>query len=854
MTPIETTRGSAAAIPGVESLVDTALIRDFAPGEGTAAGAAASEHPSDGWIEVSVPGDVHRALIDAGRIEHPFHDRNEELCAWMEEREWWYRMRLDGPDARRPHERLRLILHGLDTFATVYLNGEVLGSHENMFREASFDVSSAVLTGRENVLAIRFDPPLRHVGPPLPDQWAPFNHDRVWMRKGQYGFGWDWGPRLPTIGVWRPVELRRERCATLTGVRFTTLRVSRDGPDALVAVDVEAERFAGDASLEAEVSLRPPGGDAVRATLALGGEGDAKRGTAALTLPDAVLWWTHDLGEPALYELDVALTLDGDVVDRRTHPVGVRTIELDQRPDPDEPGTRFFRFVLNGVPLFARGANWIPADSFVGDIPAARYERLIQDARDANMNMVRVWGGGIYEHDVFYDLCDRAGLLVWQDFMFACAAYPEPDLAGEVELEARYQVARLRRHPSLALWCGNNENQWIHDVTFPHEAVNRVPGQLYYDEILPRVVAELDPSTPYWPGSPYGGNDHNGREDGDVHNWDVWHGNSPRRFGEQSRRDPTPETVSFLRYAEDRGRFISEFGILAAPDRETLRRWIPRDQLRHHSASLDHHTKDTPKNKVDMLLESVTGVAHTLDDFVDFSMVAQAEALKFGIEHYRRRKPHCSGTLIWQLDDCWPGLSWSLLDYHGFGKAAYFFVRRAYAPVLASFRDARDGAVELWVTNDTHAPALDDARVRLGRFTGGAVHEEDVAVDVPPHASRCVRRWEPGELHGGPDRYLIARGRAATFPANRHFFSAIKDLDRPPARVEHDVRRGPDDEVCVRLRAAADTYAYLVAVSVPNGGARFSDNYLELEPGEERTVSVTAPEGFRAEDVAVRFR
>jgi beta-mannosidase len=202
MMQSETTTGPAAAIPGVASLVDTALIRDFAPGEGAEVGAATPGHPSDGWVPASVPGDVHRALVAAGRIEHPFYDRNEDLCAWMEEREWWYRMRFDGPSALRPEERLRLVFHGLDTFATVYLNGEVVGSHESMFRAASFDVSAAVLSGRENLLAVRFDPPLRHVGPPLPGQWAPFDHDRVWMRKGQYGFGWDWGPRLPTIGVW----------------------------------------------------------------------------------------------------------------------------------------------------------------------------------------------------------------------------------------------------------------------------------------------------------------------------------------------------------------------------------------------------------------------------------------------------------------------------------------------------------------------------------------------------------------------------------------------------------------------------------------------------------------------------
>jgi beta-mannosidase len=838
-------------VNGAQALVTTALVRDHAPGEGLAAGAAAVADAGEGWIDVPVPGDVHRALLAAGRIEHPFYDRNEEGLGWMEEREWWYRMRFASPAPAAEGERLRLVLHGLDTFATIYLNGEPLGRHANMFRPASFDVSARLAADGENLLAICFDPPLAHVGPPLPGQWAPNEHARVWMRKAQYGYGWDWGPRLPTIGVWQPVELRRERLATLSGVRFSTLAL-RAG-EAIVEVAVEAERFAGTGPLTAAIELRrPDGGPAIEAAIELG-SGPSAGASAVLTVPEPALWWTHDLGEPALHRLRVRLLAGGAVVDEREQDVGVRTIELDQRPDPEEPGTRFFRFRLNGQGLFARGANWIPADSFVGGLGAEPYEQRLGDAVEANMNMIRVWGGGLYEHDVFYALCDRLGLLVWQDFMFACGMYPERELAAEVEQEARHQVGRLRSHPSLALWCGNNENQWIHDVSFPQQRHNRVPGALFYDEILPRVVAELDPATPYWPGSPFGGDDHNGRTDGDVHNWEVWHGNHPRRFGEVSTRAPTPASVSFVRYAQDEGRFISEFGTLSAPDRETLRRWIPADQLHHHSASLDHHTKDTPKNKIDMLLESVTGVARDLDEFVDFSMIAQAEAMKFGIEHFRRRAPHCSGTLVWQLNDCWPGLSWALVDYHGFGKAAYHFVRRAYAPLLASFRVGDDGTVELWATNDTGHPVRDVARVRLGRFAGAPLAEEAVELGVGPHESRVVASWPREALPGAPDRYLAVSSAGGAFAANRHFFAAIKDLERSRDAVEHTIETIDDRRAEVRLRATS--YAYFVQVSTPEERARYSDNYVELEPGEERTVTVTLPDGgLRPGDIDVRSR
>ena len=406
------------------------------------------------------------------------------------------------------------------------------------------------------------------------------------------------------------------------------------------------------------------------------------------------------------------------------------------------------------------------------------------------MNMLRVWGGGIYESDRFYAGCDERGLLVWQDFMFACATYPEAELAEEVDLEARAQVARLRSHPCLALWCGCNENQWIHDRNHPRGYGTRVPGALFYDEILPRAVAEVDGRTPYWPGSPFGGNDHSDRAQGNVHNWEVWHGQSRRRFGEPSEHEITPETVRFDRYAEDDGRFVSEFGVLAAPDRETLRRWIPAGERFHHSEAMDHHTKDTPKNKVDMLLESVTGVAGDLDEFVDFSMIAQAEALKFGIEHFRRRKPHCSGSLVWQLNDCWPVLSWALLDYHGFGKAAYYAVRRAFAPVLASLKAGADG-LELWVVNDTGEPVRDTARLRVGTFAGEEVSAEEVAFEVPAHTSA-----------GSCTASRSTAGRTATDRAREHVPGQPPLLrgDQGPAararRLEHRI-----DDGAVHLRA-----------------------------------------------------
>ena len=420
--------------------------------------------------------------------------------------------------------------------------------------------------------------------------------------------------------------------------------------------------------------------------------------------------------------------------------------------------------------------------------------------------------------------------------MFACAMYPEGPqwFVDEVRQEADYQVRRLRSHPCLALWCGNNENQWLHERAFWDQANPIAPGALYYDRILPDAVAAGDGITPYWPGSPYGGNDYNSEADGDSHNWNVWHGNFPRQFGEEPKVDHSPAGVSYRRYAEDMSRFCSEFGMHAAPVPETLQRNIPPDQLYHHSPSMDHHNKDNPKNKGDNLMLSVTGLPGTLDEYIDFSMAAQAEGLKFGIEHFRRRQPHCSGTLFWQLNDCWPVLSWSVIDFYGCGKAGYYYVRRAYAAVLASFKELPNGELALWATNDTRQEVEDRLDLRLVSLTGDLVWNGTVDVTIAAHASQEVWRAAP---QGGIDRYLAVDGKHVI--GNRHFFAAIKDLALPRVTITVTARQIDDHRVEVHLKA--DNFAYFVHLSTGLETSNYSDNYFDLEPSQERTLTVMDP-------------
>jgi len=821
-------------------------LKDFAPGEGEAQRVHEGPSDADGWIDVAVPGDVHTALLAAGRIADPYYNTQELDCAWVEQRVWWYTTTFVGPTALGADERLQLVFEGLDTFATVWLNGQELGRTANMFREHVFDVSTTVRPGAENSLVLCFQPPLEAVaGKPVPG-FGTLNigaePSKTLMRKAQFGYGWDWGPRLPTIGIWRPVALRRQRAAALDGVHFVTESLATGL--AQVAVRVDVDRFAVAGALSLTIALSdaqgmPVGGQTVSLPA------DDMDGPASITfsITDPHLWWTHDLGEPYLYTLDVALEQDGVRLDQVRQSVGIRTIVLDQSPDPDEPGTRFFRFVLNGVPIFARGGDWIPADSFVGAIPSARYERWIKATRAGNMNMLRIWGGGIYEHESFYESCDRHGVLVWQDFMFACAAYPDDDavFVEEVRREAIYQVKRLRNHPCMAAWVGNNECQMVGAFAkmFAPD-LTTLPGDLLYETVLPDVVREHDGAVPYWPGSPYGGRHPNDQAIGDVHDWTVWHGMSEdANIAEIFTKGPTPEQVAYTRYAEDQGRFISEFGMHASPVIDTLRRVIPEDQLYHHSPSMDHHNKDNPKNKGDLLMMTSTGLPKDLPEYIDFSMLAQAEGLKFGIEHFRRRKPHCSGTLIWQLNDCWPVLSWAIMDYYGFGKAGYYYTRRVYAPVLASFKALPDGSVELWITNDTLQPVETPVVVKYGDFAEGTLWTETLDLSVPANASQVVWRCAADRVAARPDRYLAVRSPGQAFPANRIFFTALKDLERKIVAPQIRVTAVSDQELRVHVEATA--YVHFFHVLLPDEQAHLSDNFFDLAAGESAEIVVTAP-------------
>ena len=823
-------------------VLERGRLADFDPGTGEAAGAFAADFDDAEWLEVALPADVHTALIAAGRIPEPYADANESAVSWVAEREWWYRCAVDQVGPRPADgERLRLVFHGLDTEVTIWLNGSLLGNHASMFRPAEFDVTDLLDYDGPNVVSLRFAN-LVDASVDVSDV-SVRDSVRLRRRKMQVAFGWDISCVLLTVGVWQPIELRREGRAALGAPAFSTVHLDDAHRHAVVRIATAVDAFASPAdTIEIAYELRAPDGElAGSGPLTLDEGGD--EASAYLVVQRPQLWWTHDLGAPSLYELTVSLTVDGHAVETRDARVGIRTIALDQSPDQDEPPNRFFRFVLNGRPVFARGANWVPEDLRLDVVPDGAYaERLAQAVR-ANMNTIRVWGGGTYERDAFYAACDELGLLLWHDFMFACLPYPDDaEFLDECEAEARHQVARLRAHPSIALWCGNNE---------AHMNDDPLAGRALFGDVLPRVVAELDGGTPYWPGSPYGGDGFNSTHDGDTHDWRGFHGSESAPFGEAGSADRSGAGRHWRRYASDIGRFVSEFGFASAATRPTIERWMSWDQREPGTPAWEDRIRYVPGDSAVALFDELTGRPAGEGGWIDFTQLIQAEGLRFGIERFRERKPHCSGALLWQLNDCWPGFTWSIVDFGGHPKPAYYAVRRAFAPVLVTAKPLEGGQFELWLVNDSPDDVDDVIVLRIERFDGAVLSEQRFPVRAAAgSAAELVRRFGWGRVVQPRSTFVTVESERGVFAPNHQLFANPRDLELPP--VEPTLEARTVDPQTVEVTVGAASFALMVAIEHPQPGLLFDDNHLSLYPNRPRTITVRHahepidPDGFSA--------
>jgi beta-mannosidase len=671
--------------------------------------AAAPEVPP---VAAQVPGCVHTDLLAAGLIPDPLVGINEVDAAWVADCDWRYRCEVEVADEHMRHDHVELKFHGLDTLATVSVNGEVVGETANMHRRYRFDVGHLLHPGT-NQLDVVFRSATRYCDQVRADEgeWpsASFGRPFNYLRKMACSWGWDWGPQLTTAGIWRPVNLEAWTVARLSDVRTRT--TISDGE--LATLDIDADVVTGTRSdLRLRTTLVDPDGAEIGTTTV-----PVALGTTRATVDAGAIrrWWPHTLGDQPLYELAVEVLDPDDVVhaSRRLR-IGFRTIDLDT--SLDDTGSAF-TFVVNGRAMFVRGVNWIPDDVFPSRVDADRYSVRIGQAIDANVDLLRVWGGGVYEDDAFFEICDERGVLVWQDFAFACAAYPEHLLADEVEAEAYGNVSRLMHHPSLAIWNGNNENLWGYwDWGWQDQLGDRPWGAGFYHDLLPRICAELDPDRPYWPGSPWSGSDDvapNADAHGCVHVWDVWNELDLTRY-----RDHTP-------------RFVAEFGWQAPPSVRTLEDAIgPRGLHRDSPAWRSHQKAADGDAKLDRGIVARFGRVDDFEAFCYAAHVVQARAVRAGIEHFRSLRPWCMGTIWWQLNDCWPATSWSVIDGAGRRKPAWHALRQAYRARLLTIQPRGDRLV-VFALNETGETWRVDTEVVRRRFDGRRCADEPVRLAVP---------------------------------------------------------------------------------------------------------------------------
>ncbi|MFI6447682.1 glycoside hydrolase family 2 protein [Kitasatospora sp. NPDC050543] len=749
-------------------------------------------------VPASVPGCVHTDLLDAGIIEDPYLDDNEDRLSWIGRTDWEYRTSFRW--SADQHERTDLVCRGLDTVAELTLNGVPIGRTANEHRSYRFSVRHLLKEG-ENTLRIRFHSAHAYAEAQraaLGERPGAYPQPYQFIRKTACNFGWDWGPALVTAGIWRPIGLESWSGARLAEVRpLVTLDERGEGR---VEVHVRVERTdERPRMLTAQVA-----GVRTRVLLAPG----ERTAVLALRVPAPAPWWPRGLGGQTRYALGVELA-GGDVGESWHGRIGFRSVTLERAS---------FTLAVNGTPVQVRGVNWIPDDCFATRVTRPRLAERLGQAADAHVNLVRVWGGGRYESEDFYDLADELGLLVWQDFPFACAAYPEEEpLASEVEAEARENITRLARHPSLVLWCGNNENIEGHaDWGWQPELAGRSWGAGYYYDLLPRLVAELDPARPYWPGSPYSGSPAAAPNDpahGTTHIWDVWNREDYTRYG-----DYTP-------------RFVAEFGFQGPPAHATLRAAVS-GELSPDSSLLTHHQK-----AVEGQVKLLRGLAGHLpqptgyDDWHYLTQLNQARAVAHGIEHFRALAPHCRGTILWQLNDCWPAISWSAVDGAGRRKPLWYALRRAYAERLLTVRGAT-----VAVVNDSDRPW--SGELSLLRYGLGGEPLAKESTEITAAARSVLRVPVPAAvLHpADPAAELLA----VTLGSSRaiSFFAEDTAVAFPAARYD---ARAEAVEGGYRVTVTARTLLRELALFPDrlDPAAHVDDMLVTLLPGESAGFHVT---------------
>lgn len=810
----------------------------------------------DNWLPATVPGTVHNDLMDNKIIEDPFWRTNEKDVKWVEEKDWEYRTRFIVSKDVLDASNVDMIFEGLDTYADVYLNENLIWKNDNMFLGKTLNVKE-YLTEGENLLKIYFHSPvntgmkklksLDYLIPSTNELAKEGERTSVFTRKAPFHYGWDWGPRLVTSGIWRPVRLSAWNNARIEDIYLETKSIETD--KAFIKADIE---IIADKKGEYEIIATSDGKQVTEKPLKHFLNKGKNSIALELMIEKPELWWTNGLGDQYLYNFDFQIREGTNTVDSKTLDYGIRTIELVQKPDS---AGHTFQFEINGIPVFMKGANVIPSETLTPSVAEETYRKMIKSAKDAHMNMLRVWGGAIYEEDLFYELCDQEGILVWQDFMFACNLQPgDEEHLENIKKEAEYNVKRLRNHTSLALWCGNNENlhgwhHWGWQDLYNEEQkafMWKTYEKIFY-EILPETVAKYDPKNEYWSSSPSSvGNQLADRKSGDEHDWTIWFGQKP-----------------FSDFNENIPRFVSEWGLQSFPSMHTIREYTMEEDRNLDSEVLRYRQRSKmdwvePGFDGNDMIKFYMGKYFTIpEDFEQFVYVGQllhALGYKTAIESHRKAMPHCMGTLYWQLNDCWPTTSWSTVDYFYRWKASHYAVRDAFKPIITA-SDQKDGKINIFAVSDLMKNTSASLDINLMDFEGNILFSEKHQTMIPSNNSQIIFEEDIDNLVGENLKNQVLlhfklQNNSELLAENIHYFTYPKNLALTAANINHKLSMKNGEYL---LKVSSDKLVKGLYIDTPDPDAVFSNNYFDLLPGQEKTITIRSDKTFNLQEAISLF-
>jgi len=791
------------------------------------------------WYPASVPGTVHTDLMNNRIIQDPYSGNNEKHARWVENEDWEYRTSFSVPENIFNKKHIDIKFEGLDTYAKVYLNDSLIITANNMFRTWKADVKR-FLKKDSNLLYIYFESAEKKgvaMASKMPYKLP--GDEKVFTRKAQYQYGWDWGPRLITCGIWKNVVLTGWQNCKLEDVH-----IIQDSVNEKTAYITAKLLIRSDDKSNIQLIIKDKESGKILSKQDIENVKEQNSVTGRFQIENPQLWWCNGIGDAHLYHLIVLLNGNNFSLSREIT-LGLRKLEIVR--DNDNAGSSFF-VKLNDVPVFIKGANYIPPDNFMPRVDSAKYEKLIDNAVKSNMNMLRVWGGGNYENDYFYDLCDKNGLLIWQDFMFACAMYPaSQDFIQNAGQEVIEQVCRLRDHPSIAFWCGNNESDegwknWGWQKKYAYSATDSAKIWNDYLKIfhglIPGIIRKYDGKRFYLPTSPLlGWGDKESLVRGDSHYWGVWWGMEP-----------------FSIYKSKIGRFMSEYGFQAIPNISTIKSFAKSQDLNISSDVMKAHQKQpSGYETIEKYLSREYKHPANFESYVYVSQLLQAYGIKTAIEAHRCAKPYCMGTLYWQFNDCWPVVSWSGMDNQFRWKALQYFVRDLYKDILVSAEEKND-SIYIHVVNDRKENVKGGMKLKLMDFSGKALWEKPVLFPMKPLSSGVYYKIAKKDLIQGFDTaevflYTIYKTSEEAEYKNICYFARPSSLKLSKPNITKSIKtfNGLDF-----ISLTTDVLAKNVYLSVDNGEAEFENNYFDLIPGKEVFVKVTS--GLKKEEIIKKLK